>query len=135
MWNYPVNQHDKIRRAYLKDGTNRFITIIHFLDQKVTLIAFKPFGSNNFLGLSILVLRMLHIVYHIIYLLRKEMDVLDGMYLLPRDLEIGERVHEEKNCAFLTHIGEDPCSPHNNVVKSYEDLQNQSRHIDKVLNA
>jgi hypothetical protein len=35
----------------------------------------------------------------------------------------------------LSHIGDDPCSPHNNAVKCCEDLRNQSRHIDKVLNA
>jgi hypothetical protein len=46
-----------------------------------------------------------------------------------------KKVHDEKNYAFLTHIREDPCSPHNNGVKNCEDLQNQSRHIDKVLNA
>ena len=26
MWDYPINQHDEIRRAYLKDGPNCFIT-------------------------------------------------------------------------------------------------------------
>ena len=29
---------------------------------------------------------------------------------------------KEKICAFLTHAGENPCLPHNNVVKSCEDL-------------
>jgi hypothetical protein len=29
----------------------------------------------------------------------------------------------ERNVPFLTHIGEDPCSPHNNAVKSCEDLK------------
>ena len=45
-----------------------------------------------------------------------------------------KKVHDEKNCACLTHIGEDPCSPHNNAVKYCEDLRNQSRHTDKILN-
>jgi hypothetical protein len=57
------------------------------------------------------------------------------MYLLSKDLEVGKRFIMEKNCAFLSHIGDDPCSPHNNAVKCCEDLRNQSRHIDKVLNA
>jgi hypothetical protein len=46
-----------------------------------------------------------------------------------------KKVHDRKKCAFLTHIGEDPCSPHNNVVKSCEDLKQQLQHIDKLLNA
>ena len=32
------------------------------------------------------------------------------------------------------HVGS-PTSPHNNAVKSAEDLMKVSRHIDKVLNA
>jgi len=47
----------------------------------------------------------------------------------------GKNVHDGKKCAFLTHIGDDLCSPHNNAVKSCEDLKQQSRHIDKLLNA
>jgi hypothetical protein len=35
----------------------------------------------------------------------------------------------------LTHIREDLCSPHNNAMKYCENLRNQSRHINKVLNA
>lgn len=46
-----------------------------------------------------------------------------------------KKVHDRKKCAFLTHIGDDPCSPHNNAAKCYEDLIQQSQHIDKLLNA
>jgi hypothetical protein len=46
-----------------------------------------------------------------------------------------KKVHDGYKCAFLTHIGDDPCSPHNNIVKSCEDLKQQSRYIDKLLNA
>jgi hypothetical protein len=34
-----------------------------------------------------------------------------------------KKVHDGKKYAFLTHIGEVPCSPHNNAVKSCEDLK------------
>lgn len=46
-----------------------------------------------------------------------------------------KKVNNEKKCTFLNHIGEDPCSPHNNAVRSCEDLLKQSGHIDKVINA
>ena len=45
------------------------------------------------------------------------------------------KVHDGKNCAFLSHIGDVPCSPYNNAVKYCKDLWNQSQHIDKVFNA
>jgi hypothetical protein len=45
-----------------------------------------------------------------------------------------KRVNDGVKCALLMHMGS-PTSPHNNVVKSAEDLMKVSRHIDKVLNA
>lgn len=46
-----------------------------------------------------------------------------------------EKGYDGKKCAFLTYIGEDPYSPHNNAVKSCEDLKQQSWYIVKLLNA
>lgn len=43
------------------------------------------------------------------------------------------KVRNGKKCSFLIHVGE-PCSPHNNAVRSCDNLMNQSRHIDKVIN-
>jgi len=31
-------------------------------------------------------------------------------------------VNAGKICAFLNHIGDSPCSPHNNAMKACEDL-------------
>ena len=45
-----------------------------------------------------------------------------------------KKVNNGKNCAFLNHVGEDPCSPHNNAMKYCDDLLNESVHIDKVMN-
>ncbi|XP_052203041.1 uncharacterized protein LOC127808506 [Diospyros lotus] len=43
--------------------------------------------------------------------------------------------HNGKDCAFLSHMGDDPCSQHTSAVKSCADLMNQSCHIDKVMHA
>ena len=34
------------------------------------------------------------------------------------------KVNATKNCAFLNHIGDSCCSPHNNAIKADEDLLN-----------
>jgi hypothetical protein len=34
-----------------------------------------------------------------------------------------KKVYDGKKFVFLTHIGEGPCSPHNNAEKSCEDLK------------
>ncbi|KAH1063871.1 hypothetical protein J1N35_028858, partial [Gossypium stocksii] len=38
-----------------------------------------------------------------------------------------------KNFVFHNHIGDDPCSPHDNAMKSCANLIKQSEHIDKVM--
>jgi hypothetical protein len=44
-----------------------------------------------------------------------------------------KRVNDGVICALLIHVGSST-SPHNNAVKSIEDLMKVSGHIDKVLN-
>ncbi|XP_059458258.1 uncharacterized protein LOC132187841 [Corylus avellana] len=44
-----------------------------------------------------------------------------------------KKVRNGKDCAFLNHIGKDPTSFHRVAEKSYEDLKNQSQHIQNVF--
>lgn len=57
---------------------------------------------------------------------------MEGIYY--QGIQKLEKVNDGKKCTFLNHIGEDPCSLYNNVVRFYEDLLKQSWHIDKVMN-
>jgi hypothetical protein len=105
------------------------------LDQKSTLVAFKFLGLHNLLGLNILVLRMLDIVHHVIFFSMKPLGCPGWDVFTIKGFRSQRKVHNGKYCAFLSHIGDDPCSPHNNVVKYCENFRNQSQHIDEVLNA
>jgi hypothetical protein len=44
-----------------------------------------------------------------------------------------KKVNDGKNCAFLAHVGNGPCSSHSNAVKCCDSLKNQSQHIDKMI--
>jgi hypothetical protein len=44
-----------------------------------------------------------------------------------------KKVNDGINCVFLVHMGNDPCSPYNNVVKCCDTLMNQSQHIKNVI--
>jgi hypothetical protein len=44
-----------------------------------------------------------------------------------------KKVNDGIKCAFLVHMGNDPCSPHNNAVKCCDTLLNQSQHIENVI--
>jgi hypothetical protein len=41
-----------------------------------------------------------------------------------------KRVNEGRKCAFLSHIGSEPCSEHNNATNACQDLLNQRGHIE-----
>lgn len=44
-----------------------------------------------------------------------------------------KKINFGKSCAFLNHIKDDSCSPHNNAMKFCADLMKQSGHISKVM--
>ncbi|KAF5450063.1 hypothetical protein F2P56_030442, partial [Juglans regia] len=44
-----------------------------------------------------------------------------------------KKMNDGMNCPLIGHVGKDPNSPHKNAVKCCEDLMNQSRHIDKLV--
>ncbi|CAK8544459.1 unnamed protein product [Lathyrus sativus] len=44
-----------------------------------------------------------------------------------------KKVRNGKNCAFLKHIGKNPCSPHNNAMKACQDLLNQDGRIRNII--
>ncbi|XP_059458260.1 uncharacterized protein LOC132187844 [Corylus avellana] len=139
MWDYLVNQRDEIRQAYLKHGPYQLI----LRNEQYPLSRLKNhprrFQASWFTQFSTWL---------------EYSRSTDAAYCLPcylfsmkalgrprwdvftiKGFRSWKKVHNGKNCAFLTHIGEDSCSPHNNAVKYYEDLRNQAQHIDKVLNA
>nr|KJB82431.1 hypothetical protein B456_013G195200 [Gossypium raimondii] len=58
--------------------------------------------------------------------------VLDQLHLLIVALEIGKKVNNGCNCAFLKHMGKDLNSLHNNAQRAYVDLMNQAQHIEQI---
>jgi hypothetical protein len=138
MWDYPVNQRDEIRRAYLKHGPYQLI----FQKERHPLSGPKNhprrFQTSWFIQFSWLEYSGSKDAAYCLpcYLFSMKLfGRLEWGVFTIKGFRSWRNVYNEKNCALLSHIGDDPCSPHNNVVKCYEDLRNISQHIDKVLNA
>ncbi|XP_025628739.1 uncharacterized protein [Arachis hypogaea] len=136
IWQYNVNERDKIRRAYIIAGP-----------YQPTNISYPASGNNN------------HRRYFQSSWFKKFSSWLeyspekDAAYCLPCYLfgkhygarndgknafsELGfsnwKKVNNGVNCAFVCHEGSIPNSPHNLCVKSCDDLMTQFKHIDKVL--
>jgi hypothetical protein len=137
IWEYPINQRDEIRCAYLKLGPHRFI----------------PSSSSGYpvSGIEKNRRRFQSSWYKMFDWLEYS-EVKDAAYCLPCFLfakkptgRFGgsaftidgfrnwKKVNDGTHCSFLVHMGNGPCSPHNNAVKCCDNLKNQSQHIDKVI--
>jgi hypothetical protein len=137
IWEYPINQRDEIRCAYLKLGPYRFI----------------PSSSSGYpvSGIEKNRRRFQSSWYKMFDWLEYS-EVKDAAYCLPCFLfakkptgRFGssaftidgfrnwKKVNDGTHCSFLVHMGNGPCSPHNNAVKCCDNLKNQSQHIDKVI--
>ncbi|XP_074592442.1 uncharacterized protein LOC141848299 [Curcuma longa] len=105
IWEYPINQRDEVRRAYLKLGP-----------MQPQLDEYKPSGPPGHKRSSNLNKRSGFDVFTV-----------QGY----SDWKI---VRNGKKCAFLTHVGSTPCSDHNNALRSCQDLLNQSGHVENIIN-
>ncbi|XP_058755986.1 uncharacterized protein LOC131629208 [Vicia villosa] len=137
MWEYPLNQMDEIRRAYLKWGP-----------YQIQLEKYPLSGKEDHKR------RFQYAWFSIFPSWLEYSPSEDASYCLPcylfskrpsgrpgSDVFIStgfrswKKVRNGKNCAFLKHIGMDPCSPHNNAMKACQDLLNQDGHIRNIVQA
>ncbi|XP_062020773.1 uncharacterized protein LOC133737181 [Rosa rugosa] len=135
MWEYPPNKRDEIRRAYLKLGPYQ----IHLTEypksgnkhprrfqeswytQFSSWLEYSPFEDAAYCLPC--------------YLFTMKAACRPGWDVFSvKGFRNWKKVNDGNRCAFLNHIGEGSCSPHNKAVQACEDLLKQSRHIDKVIN-
>ena len=130
IWEYPINQQDEIRRAYIKAGP-----------YQVNLESYPLSGSNEHLR---------HFCSSWFELFPSWLEYspsIDAAFCLPcylfskpngriesNKFVIGgfknwKKVNDGKNCAFLRHVGKNLNSFHRNAVKACNDLMNASQHI------
>ncbi|KAG7943871.1 hypothetical protein I3843_15G068000 [Carya illinoinensis] len=110
IWDYPVNQRDEIRRTYLKMGPYQI------------RLSKYPFSGSEKHPRRFQASWFVQFGSWLEYSPSK-----DAAYCLPCYL-FTMKTSERSGW-------DDPCSCHNNAVKSCEDLLKQSQHIDKVMNA
>ncbi|XP_061345948.1 uncharacterized protein LOC133291663 [Gastrolobium bilobum] len=135
IWEYSANEVDEIRRAYLIAGPYQPQCSYPFSKEKhprrFQASWFKEFSS--WLEYSPYVDAAFCLPC---YLFSKKVGGRHGWDAFTiKGFNSWHRVHNGKYCAFLSHMGDDPCSQHINALISCVDLMNQSCHIDKVMHA
>ncbi|KAG7943691.1 hypothetical protein I3843_15G055900, partial [Carya illinoinensis] len=135
IWDYPVNQRDEIRRAYLKMGPYQIrLSKYPFSGSEKHPRRFQASWFVQF-GSWLEYSPSKDAAYCLpCYLFTMKTSQRSGWDVFTvMGFRNWKKINNGKHCAFLNHIGEDPCSCHNNAVKSCEDLLKQSQHIDKML--
>ena len=134
IWEYPSNQQDEVRRAYLKLGP-----------MQPKLKKYKGFGPQG---------HKRHFQYNwfsdfpswleysesngrayclFCFVSSKNIKKRSGFDVFTaQGFDSYKKVNNGKNCGFLVHIGSDPCSTHNNAVTECHNLLNQPNHVDNI---
>jgi hypothetical protein len=134
IWEYNVNQRDEIRWAYIRAGPYQTI-LPHYpkSGDKNHLCSFQPSWYNLFpswLEYS----REKDAAFCLpCFLFNKPSGHPTQRVFTIDGFKSWKKVRDGKNCAFLNHIGKDPNSFHRIAKRSYEDLKNQSQHIQNVF--
>ncbi|VAI53321.1 unnamed protein product [Triticum turgidum subsp. durum] len=135
IWQYPPNQRDDVRRAYLKLGImqprlqNYKAYGPEGRKRRFKYDWFKDFPS--WLEYS----EDSHRAYcFYCFLFGKNKNKKGGSDVFTvRGFVNWKKVHDGKKCAFLNHIGSEPCSEHNNATKACHDFLNQQGHLENVV--
>lgn len=134
IWEYNVNQRDEIRRAYIQAGPYQFILKEYPKSGNQNhLRSFQPSWFNLFptwLEYS----KEKDAAFCLpCFLFNKPSGHPTQRVFTIDGFRNWKKVRDGKNCAFLNHIGKDPNSFHRIPERPYEDLKNQSQHIQNVL--
>nr|QIA97944.1 hypothetical protein AP_R.00g000410-v1.0.a3 [Amaranthus palmeri] len=130
MWFYPPEKRDEVRRAYLKMKPYQPILQSYPFDkldsktrrrfQSSWFDSFKDWLEYSPAQDAAFCLKC--------YLCSEKPNPRTDTFTR-KGYKNWKKVNDGKKCAFLAHIGEGPCSPHNNAVQTIKDLLNQKGHI------
>ncbi|KAL5774680.1 hypothetical protein ACOSP7_012237 [Xanthoceras sorbifolium] len=132
---YPINEQDEIRRAYIKAGPYQFQLSEYPFSKSKHPRRFQFWWFEKFHWLE--------------YSPSKDAAFCLPCFLFAKPGGHGpygsnaftldgfrnwKKVNDGIRCAFKKHVTEEPCSAHNVAVQSCNDLMNQGCHIDKAIN-
>jgi len=127
IWEYPMSQRDEIRRAYLKWGPYQMqLENYPYSKEKhprrfqsswfkifPSWLEYSPANDGTYCLACYL-------------FSSKPYGRFGSDVFTKQGFRSWRKVNAGKRYAFLNHIGDSPCSPHNSAMKAFEDLLNQS---------
>ncbi|KAL7087011.1 hypothetical protein ACP275_13G038800 [Erythranthe tilingii] len=135
IWTYPVNQQDEIRRAYIKLGPYQlFLSKYPYSsNEKSTRRRFQYSWFSQFSSwLEYSPTKDAAYCLPCYLFASKQVARFGANAFTVEGFSNWKKVNDGDTCSFLRHVGNHKSS-HFISMKSCEDLMNQSRHIDKVM--
>ncbi|KAL5825154.1 hypothetical protein ACOSQ3_021217 [Xanthoceras sorbifolium] len=132
---YPINEQDEIRRAYIKAGPYQFqLSEYPFLKSKHPR-RFQFWWFEKFHWLEYSPSKDAAFCLPCFLFAKPGGHGLYGSNAFTLDgFRNWKKVNDGTRCAFKKHVTEEPCSAHNVAVQSCNDLMNQGCHIDRAIN-
>ncbi|TYH18742.1 hypothetical protein ES288_A05G297400v1 [Gossypium darwinii] len=134
IYEYPVNMRDEIRRAYIKAGPYQpILSEYPGSNSKKHPRYFQPSWFKQFSWLEYSPSKDAVFCLPCFLFNSNPTSRFGSTAFTHNDFSNWKKVHDGCNCAFLTHMGKDPNSLHNNAQRAYVDLMNQAQHIEVSL--
>ena len=135
IWQYPPNQRDEVRRAYLRMGSNQPKRKKYKAigkpghKRRFQYSYFRDFPSWLEYSLTS------HCAYCLYcFLFRKNRKKRGGFDVFTTQcFNNWKKVHDGQKCALLVHMGSSLCSQHNNAVRDGHALLEQSNHLANIF--
>ncbi|KAK2424735.1 zinc finger MYM-type protein [Trifolium repens] len=134
IWEFPVNQRDEIRRAYLKRGPCQPILRKYPLSNDDHPRSFQASWFELYPGWLEYSHEKDAIFCFPCYLFGRQASNRPGSNaFIEKGFNTWKKVNSGKHCPLLSHIGNKPSSPHNNAVQACVDLLSRPQHIDQLI--
>ncbi|XP_016667573.2 zinc finger MYM-type protein 1-like [Gossypium hirsutum] len=134
IYEYPVNMRDEIRRAYIKAGPYQpILSEYPASNSKKHPRYFQPLWFKQFSWLEYSPSKDAVFCLPCFLFNSNPTSRFGSSAFTNNGFSNWKKVHDGCNCAFLTHMGKDPNSLHNNAQRAYVDLMNQAQHIEVSL--
>ncbi|XP_062152108.1 uncharacterized protein LOC133860537 [Alnus glutinosa] len=135
IWEFPINLQDKMRRAYINAGPCQPILLEYPVSGKGNNRRRFQASWFNTYSTWLEYSKSKDAIFCLqCYVFAKKSTGRPGSdAFIVKGFNNWKKASDTMNSSLMGHVGKDPNSPHKNAVKCCEDLMNQSRHIDKLI--
>ncbi|OMO49421.1 Zinc finger, TTF-type [Corchorus olitorius] len=130
IYDYPVNLRDEIQRAYIRDGPHQQSLVEYPTSgSEKNRRRFQATWYKDFWWLEYSPSKDAAFCFLCFLFNNKPTGRLGSTAFTYDGFNNWKKVNAGQDCAFLNHMGRTPSSAHNNAVKDYSNLKNQTQNI------